>query len=460
MAERARRLFRPVARLREVPARAWLTVVLPVVVGAIAAFAIATHYVRPAPPDEIVFAAGPAGSAYRDFADAYAKELARERIGVKILETPGARRNYRFLQEGKEAVDVGLVRSGIGDSAEAPHLVSLGVTGYEALWVFCRGKGILDDLPGLRGKTIAIGGRGAGTRRLVRTLLAANGIDENDFTAVEIGGTEAAEALFEGRVDCAFLFEPPEAGVLKALMYSPVTHVVDFTRRADAYVSRIPALHKVVLPEGGIDLAANRPDRPVTLLAAQTQLVARDDLHPAVQMLLLQAATRIHGGAGMFQREQEFPARRAFEFPLSDSADRFYTSGRPLLQRYLPFWLANLVDRMLVFLLPAFAILFPLVRILPPLYAWTVRRRIYRWYGELMYIENEMRRTLTHGETRDFGARLDWIEREVNDLQPPLAFANQVYALRQHIDFVQEKLARLDGMGVTGAPPAPATGDT
>lgn len=443
--------FKPIAWAATLTWKVWLTVVLPVMLAVLAMVAIGMHYLQPAPPKRIVFAAGPEGSAYRIFAERYRTLLAKDGITVDIRETAGARENYRLLREQTEPVSVGFVRGGIGDSDEAPHLVSLGVVGYEALWVFCRGAHVLDDLPGLRGKRIAIGGKGAGTRRLVRTLLGLNGIDEQEFQAVEAGGADAAEALLADRVDCAFFFEPPESGVLKALLYSPDAQLVDFTRRARAYDKIVPALHDVVLPEGANDLESNRPDRPITLLAAQTQLIATEALHPAVKMLILQAATEVHGDSTLFSQEHEFPVDRAFDFPLSDDARRYYTSGRPLLQRYLPFWVANLADRMLVFVIPFVAIVFPLLRVLPPIYAWHVRRRIYRWYGELMFIENEMRRTLTEGETQDFGDRLDWIEREVNELHPPLAFANQLYLLRQHIDFVQERL----GTGGPGLGPAP-----
>jgi TRAP-type uncharacterized transport system substrate-binding protein len=437
----ARKLrFEPIGWVRTVPWKEVFYVGVPVLLAAIVVVWIARTYMKPSLPAKVVFGAGPPGSAYAAFGESYRAILARERVKLVVTDTAGGRENYRRLREDDDPVDVALVRGGIGDAEESPHLVSLGVVGYEALWVFCRGTKPLDDLPGLRGKAIAIGGKGAGMRRLVRTLLAANGIDEGEFESLDIGGIEAAEALLTGKADCAFMLEPPESGLLKALIYSPSAQLVDFARRADAYTKHIPALHKVVLPEGANDLAANRPPRPVTLLAAQTQLVARDDLHPAVQMLLLQAATEVHGRIGLFQDAREFPAPRLIEFPLSDDATRYYTSGRPLLQRYLPFWAANLADRMLVFAIPAIALIFPLVRILPPLYAWNVRRRIYRWYGELMFIENEMRRTLTEGETQNFGERLDWIEQEVNDLHTPLAFANQVYLLRQHIDFVQHKL--------------------
>ncbi len=453
--------FEPLNWARLIPWKGVATVGLPLLVATGIALWIAQTYMKPSLPERVVLAGGPEGSAYAAFGDAYGKILARERVKVTVLKTAGARENYRLLRDGKAKTpaDVAFVRGGIGDTDEAPNLVSLGVVGYEALWVFCRGTKTLDDLPGLLGKSIAIGGKGAGTRRLVRTLLAANGIDEREFKALEIGGIEAAEALLEGRVHCAFLFEPPEAGILKALIYSADAQLVDFSRRADAYTKHIPSLRKVVLPEGSNDLAANRPNRPVTLLAAQTQLLARADLHPAIQMLLMQAATEVHEGIGLFHDEAEFPAAHVTDFPLSDSAHRYYTSGRPFLQRYLPFWAANLADRMLVFLIPALAIVFPLVRVLPPLYAWNVRRRIYRWYGELMFIENEMRRTLTHGETRDFGERLDWIEQEVNELDTPLSFANQVYLLRQHIDFVQHKLGQVTGSAPAGDLPRPAPVD-
>jgi TRAP-type uncharacterized transport system substrate-binding protein len=471
--------FRPLGWAQTFPWKQWLFVGLPVLAASLLAIWIAARFLKPAPPDRVVLATGPVGSAYQVFGERYAKIFAREGVKLELVATWGARDNYKRLRDLPEEdefafisnatasrdaarpgeaprVDAGFVRGGIGNAEEAPRLVSLGTVAYDALWVFCRGKRTLDDLPGLRGKTIGVGAPGAGQRRMVRNLLAANGIDKDDFTALEVGGAEAGEALLSGKADCIFLLEPPEAGILKALIYSPDAQLVDFGRRAEAYTKKMPWLHKVVLPEGSIDLAQNLPAEPITLLAAQTQIVAHRDLHPAIQMLLMQAAKEVHGEVGLFNRDGELPVANQFDFPLSTEATRFYERGRPFLQRYLPFWLANLADRLLVFLIPALAIIFPLARLLPPLYAWTVRRRIYRWYGELMFIENEMRRELTQGETRDFGERLDWIEREVNELHPPLAFANQLYSLRQHIDFVQHKLEQIV---TTGTAPAAGSAD-
>lgn len=470
------RSFRPLGWMQTFPWKQWLFVGAPVLAGALLAIWIAGRYFKPAPPDRVVLGTGPAGSAYQVFGERYAKIFAREGVELELVPTKGARDNYKRLRDLPEEdefafitgatasrevdapgaaphLDAGFVRGGLGNAEEAPRLVSLGTVAYEALWVFCRGKRTLDDLPGLRGRIIGVGAPGAGQRRLVRNLLAANGIGKDDFTELEVGGTEAGEALLSGKADCIFLLEPPEAGILRALLYAPQAQLVDFGRRAEAYTKKMPYLHKVVLPEGAIDLAQNLPAEPIILLAAQTQILVHEDLHPAIQMLLMQAAKEVHGDVGLFHGDGELPVANHFDFPLSSEATRFYERGRPFLQRYLPFWLANLVDRLVVFLIPAVAIILPLARLLPPLYAWTVRRRIYRWYGELMYIENEMRRELTQGETRDFGERLDWIEGEVNALHPPLAFANQLYSLRQHIDFVQHKLEQIAAGGAGAAAP-------
>lgn len=433
--------IKPLGWTELVPWQQWLVVGVPIVLAIGAGMWLAAKLVQPAPPRRVVMATGPEASAYAAFGEQYRALLAKDKVTLDLRLTAGARENYKLIgEEGAPEVDIALIRGGIGTPEEAPHLQSLGVVSYEALWVFCRGKAMLDDLPALRGRTIAIGAKGAGTRRLVRKLLAANGIGDDDFAALEIGGIDAATALLEGKADCIVLLEPPEAGILKALIYSPDAQLVDFSRRADAYTKLLPFLTKVVLPEGANDLSANRPSKSVTLLAAQTEIIVRDTLHPAIQTLLLQAASKVHSPVGMFNGDREFPALRTLDFPITDEAERFHAGTRPFLQRWLPFWLANLVDRAIVFLIPVLAIAVPLIRLLPPLYAWNVRRRIYRWYGELMYIENEMLRDLSAGETHDYAARLDWIEHEVHQLHPPLAYAHQLYLLRQHIDFVQDKL--------------------
>ncbi len=163
-------------------------------------------------------------------------------------------------------------------------------------------------------------------------------------------------------------------------------------------------------------------------------------LHPALVYLLLEAAAEVHGGPGLFQQRGEFPSSKVQDFPMSEQASRWFTSGRPLLQRYLPFWLANLIERLLVIIVPVVALAFPLMRIIPALYSWRVRSKVFRWYGEVKAIE--ARAFDRGGSAKHAGEarRLDEIERAVAELRIPLAFYHEVHLLRAHIEMVRRHL--------------------
>lgn len=427
-------------RLTELHLREWLLIGTPAVLIAVAGFWFTAKFLKPAPPDHVTMATGVAGGGYAEFGDAYRRILAEDGVRLDLRATEGSVDNYRLLLDSSSGVDFALVQGGIGRRDEAPRLVSLGSVAYEPLWIFCRGREHITRLAQLRGRRVAIGLPGSGTRVLAREILETNNLTEDTIAGVHVTGVDGAEALLGGAVDCLFIIAAPEAGIVRAIMFADDVSLVDVDR-AEAYVRRLPYLSRVTLPRGVYDLERDIPPRDVNLLASTADIVAREGLHPAVQLLVLQAATRTHGVAGFFQRPGEFPQARDAGFPLSDGARRFHRSGPPFLQRYLPYWLANFTDRLLVMLVPVIAVLFPLVQTVPPLYRWRVRSRIYRWYGELMFIENETRRSITAGEKRDFGERLDAIERVVHQQHPPLAYADQLYALRQHIDFVRQKLA-------------------
>ena len=427
-------------RLSELSYRDIALIAGPALLVAVVGIWIAARFIKPAPPTHVVMATGVKAGGYDEFGQRYQKILAREGIKLELRPTRGSVDNYDLLKDPASGVDIALIQSGIGSTEEAPTLQSLGSVSYEPLWVFCQSKEKLDRIPQLRGKRLGIGPPGSGTQKLVLGILADNGLNSEAIGGVHVTGLDGAEALLGGAIDCLFIIAAPDAGIVRALSHAPTLMLMNFAR-AEAYVRRLQYLTKVTLPEGVIDMNANIPPTTVTMLAATAELVVRDDLHPAIQMLLLLAASEVHGGSTLFNRDGEFPSERRFDFPISPDATRFYKSGRPFLQRYLPFWLANLLDRMFVLLIPLVAVLFPLFRIVPPLYRWRVRSRIYRWYGELMFIETEAQNGLTAGEVKDYGERLDWIEKAVNGLHPPLSYADQLYALRQHIDFVRGKLA-------------------
>jgi TRAP-type uncharacterized transport system substrate-binding protein len=429
-----------------------LAIGIPTLALLVAGFWYAAQFIKPAPPDRLVIATGPDGGAYQRFAALYKPLI--ERNGIRFIERPtaGAVENLARLRSAHEELDVAFVQGGLGLGSDPAGLASLGSIYYEVLWVFYRGAEAVDDLARLRGKRIAIGGEGSGTRQLALELLEASGAAGPPTRLLPVGGLAAVEALKTGKADAIFLVGPATSGAVWASFYSAGFRLVSFSH-ADAYVRRWPYLSKLTLPRGAIDLVRDIPGGDVTLVGPVATLVARESIHPALIDVLLQAAAEVHGKPGLFQRAGEFPNPRQVDFPLASDADRFYRSGTRFLQRYLPFWAATMVDRLVVLLIPVFALLIPLMRIAPALYGWRARARVYRWYGQLKFLEEAWHRDPGARPRDDWLAELDRLEARVNRIRTPLAYANQLYILREHIGLVRRgMLAR--GEAAAGTPPA------
>jgi hypothetical protein len=223
------------------------------------------------------------------------------------------------------------------------------------------------------------------------------------------------------------------------LLQTPGVQLLDFAQH-EAYARRFSFLTPVTLPRGVVDLAANVPPRDVRLVASTTSLLARDGTHPALLTLFAQNAQKLHGGAGWFNRAREFPNSRHSELPIAKEGDRAMNEPVPLLQRYLPFWLANLIERMWLVLGILLAIMLPLSRVVPPLYQFRVRSRVFRWYGRLREIENEME--AGKADTAEMLKALNALEAQAEKVSVPLSYADELYALRNHIHLVRKKLLR------------------
>ena len=402
---------------------------------------VALHFVRPAPPDTITIASGPEGSSLWNYAERYRKILARNGVKLKIRPSEGTLDNLKRLSDPKSDVEIGFVQGGLSNLVETARLVSLGSVFYEPLTVFYRGTP-LERLSGLKNRRVAIGREGSGARSLALTLLKANDIDPKGATRLlDLEGKDAAQALLRRRIDAAFLMgdsATPES--IRELMHSHSIRLFDFVQ-ADAYVRRFRYLSKLELPAGSLDLGRNTPPQSIMLIAPTVELIARPNLHPALSDLLIEAAREVHGRATLIQRPGEFPAPLVHEYPISDDAARYYKSGKGVAYRYLPFWAASLVDRALVVLLPIILVLIPGLRLVPTLYNWRAKARIYRPYGELMALERAAMAQPTSEQRTELLRRLDDIENSVIALKMPRSFADQVYVLREHIHFVREQLA-------------------
>ena len=274
------------------------------------------------------------------------------------------------------------------------------------------------------------------------TLLDANGIKPGGSTTLlDLEGKAASKALLEGSIDAAFLMgESASRDVMRTLLRTEGIHLLDFSQ-ADAYTRRITYLNKLVLPRGSIELGKDLPPHDLNLIGPTVEIIARPSLHPALSDLLLEAAREVHGHATVLQRQGEFPAPLDHDFRISEDASRFYKSGKSLLYRWLPFWMASLVNRIIVVFVPMILVVIPGLRIIPKMYRWQVQRRIYRWYGELLVLERSLLARMEPGKRQELIQRLDQIEQAVNKMKVPSSFADQFYGLRGHINFVRDRLA-------------------
>jgi TRAP-type uncharacterized transport system substrate-binding protein len=419
----------------------------PILLISAVAIYLAVRLIQPAPPNTLTLSAGPKGSSFYDNAEKYKDILARNGVTVKVLETQGSLDNLQKLEDPDQTVDVGFVQGGMSApgvlTGRGTHenLVSLGSVANVPLAIFYRGPA-LTRLSEFKGKRLAIGAEGSGTRALALTLLKANDITPGGDTQLQpLSGDEAAAALTNGDIDAAFLTgdsaQPP---TMVKLFRTPGIRFFDFTQ-ADAYARRFPYLKVIDLPMGSLDFAKNLPPQTIYLVAPTAELIARDGLHPALSDLLIEAAKEVHGRATLTQAANEFPAPLQHEFRISDDAERYYKSGKSFLYRSLPFWIASLADRVLVLLVPVIVVLVPGLRLVPGIYRWRVKSRIYKMYGALIAIEREALSDPEPEHREALIARVDGIETAVNRLKMPLAYADQFYVLREHIGFVRHRLA-------------------
>ena len=430
--------------------RVLATTVAPFVVLATVLLVLAYVWLKPTPPKRVVLATGVDQGAYSEFGKRYAAALAKHGIVVELRSTQGAAENLALLRDPASGIDLAFIQGGAdvarstgADGQVDAGLQSLGSMFYEPVWLFYRVESAqkllkaprLERLAQLAGWRVNIGAPGSGVPNLAQRLLDANRIDAATITLQQLPQTPAVVELLEGKLDAIVLASAPESLMVQMLLQTPGVQLFDFAQ-ADAYTRRFGFLSAVTLPRGVVDLASDLLPADVHMVAPTATLVARDSLHPALAQLFVQAAQQVHGEPGWFQRKGDFPNARDGERELSPEAQRFYRSGVPWLQRYLPFWLANLIDRMWLALLSIVAVLIPLSRVVPPLIELRIRSRVFRWYAQLREIE-----AATGARPAPaLIAELDAIESKVAHIEVPLSYTDELYALKSHIQFVRRRL--------------------
>ena len=415
------------------------------------ALALIYYWADPNPPKHVTLATGQGNSAYDKFGEQYQQALKKQHIQLKLKPSEGSRENLLSLRNHSSGVDLAFVQSGSTDeeAAQREGLVSLGSLFKEPVWVFYKAPQALTELKQFRGMKVNIGQEGTGAPRLMRQIFGLNELAPDDVSFSALADTPATVAFLDGKIDALVFVSAPEAPLVRMLLQTPGVQIFDFAQ-AEAYSRHLPFLSHLVLPRGIVDFGRNIPARDVHLIAPTATLVGRADLHPGLVQLFVQAARKIHGNAGWFRHQGEFPSAQYTEIPVAAQAERFYQNGVPWMQHYLPFGLANFFDRMWVFIVAFGALVLPLSRVLSPLYTWRIRSRVYRWYGQLRMIEQELAQALEQaqepGGAQDYQAQYQQLvdlEERVNQTAIPPSFADGLYELRAHIHLVRDQVRQL-----------------
>lgn len=425
-----------------------IRVLIPFILVGAVFFYIAWQFVEPAPPNHFTLATGGVGGAYEQTGQRYADSFAASDFELELLNTAGSVENWQRLLEGE--VDAALVQSGTLPELDDIPLEAVVSIAHEPLFVFYRPERInlsdteflsrLDQLNGLR---IAIGGEGSGTRQLALMLLEAAGLVDLYHAKqqlIELGGQAAADALQAGDLDAAAFVMAPDAPMMAELLADPELQVMNFSR-ASALERRFPFLTQVTLYQGVVDLQANLPVRDIQLIAPATYIAIRQGVHQSIVQLLIEAAKADQKRINLVADINTFPSLLYTDLPVSSDAQYFFERGPNILHRHFPFWIASLIDRMAILIIPLLAILIPLMRMAPPAFRWRIRRRIYRWYKRLRVIDDDLSNPDLPLELLQSDLeQVRQFEMEVADTIVPLSYMEEFYNLRLHVAYIRSRL--------------------
>lgn len=427
----------------------------------------------PMVPGRIVMATG--NTTYHALAETYRGELERNGVTLELRRSVEGFNVLKSLTDPTSGINAGFIKGGVVGSmqgklaglkgkewrkSELDKIRSVGRMFHEPIWVFTRGDLPLASLRDLRGKRLLVGTRQSGTRRLAMQLLRANGLDANSVTLIEEELAADAAQFKSGQADAGILILTPDTDRIQKLLTLTDIRLMDFEAEASAYVNRFPALTKVVMPRGSVSFSPLIPSADITLLSTTAALIVRADMDPALVNLLTHAVIN-HPRSGfdtagdpiLFFKPGEFPAGSDPEYDISKEARLVYRTGElPFVLRLIapankrlgvPFSVTAFMaahGAKLILLIPILAVLFPLMRALPAIYVWTMRRRLIYWYQQLKALERRVDTSEAFEHIEASRAEIERIDAAVRRIRVPLYFSDRLYDLRLHIDLVRQQL--------------------
>ncbi len=425
--------------------RRWILVYVPSVALAMAAFVWLGWRVFPPAPNQITITSGAAEGMYHQHALRYAEFYKSHGLEATVLTSAGSAQNIERLRDTLHPAQVGFVQGGFGQlervktGENQTGIQILANIDIEPVWIFSR-IASLDSLPQLQGLRVSIGAQGSGSRVMATQLLAQVRLEPKDLVLSEASGLAAAKALEEGKLDVAIFVAAPKAQIVKTMLRIPGVHLVQL-KQSTALTERLPYLGPRLVAQGMLDDTIAQPSRDMMLLTTLASVVVSENLHPALKRLTTAAAMEIHDEATVLGRAGEFPSLKHADFPSATEARHTLLHGLPWIEKKLSLAQSQWFWRLLFLALPLVLLAWLICRIVPAYLRWILETHINRWYGELKFIEYDLEQSKPSGlDFMRFSTQLNAVDTALSKFEAPQDFMQRLYMLRQHIDFVRQKL--------------------
>ncbi|NVJ54532.1 MAG: TAXI family TRAP transporter solute-binding subunit [Campylobacteraceae bacterium] len=417
----------------------FFTISIPILLLIIASFYVTSKFIKPAPKKEITIASGAITGNYYKTALLYKKLLEKENVKVNLLTSAGSIENIKLLKENK--ADIAFLQNGTTKENEE-GIKSLASIYYEPLWVFYRNEGFpINYVIQLISKKISIGEEGSGTKDLTSKILKDNGIGNTNSTIFNYDDKTAKEELIKGNIDAMFVVSTHKSETIEELLSNPDINVLSF-KRAKAYSRKYPFLEALNLYEGTLDLYKNLPDEDINLLSTTATLAVKDGFSEELIRLVLKKIKEVHSKKDLFAKAEQFPNDLNMKLEIHEEAQRYFEYGDTWLEKIFPYWIASNIDRLKLFIIPLLTLLFPLFKGFFPLYTWTMRSKIYRWYGEVKDLDNEID-DLSKEELEKELVTINKLKQEIQkETKVPLSFMGEYYNLQLHLDLIENKIEK------------------
>jgi uncharacterized protein len=416
----------------------FFTVSIPILLLVVASFYLTSKFIEPSSKKEITIATGSIDGEYYNTALKYKEILEKQKVKVNILTSNGSMENIQFLNDKK--ADIAFVQNGIDFLKKQTEIKAIASIYYEPLWIFYKNDEYkMDYLIQLITKRVSLGREKSGTEDLALKMLNDNGINNENTQLLNNSTAEAKDLLIKGEIDAMFIVSSPNSKIIKELLENPDIKLFNF-KRAKAYSRKYTFLESTPLYEGTIDLYRNLPSEDINLLSTTANLIVRNGFSDELTRLILKEIKKVHNKKELFEAANQFPNIENLTIDINEDADRYFTYGDTWLEKIFPYWIASNIDRLSILLIPLITLMIPLSKGFFPLYRWSIRSKIYKWYEQIHKID-----LITEYESQDklqdCLAQITILKKEIKqETKVPLSYMGEYYDLIMHLELIISKI--------------------